>query len=412
MTSTRAGESVMKRRNRVGGVLLLALLSLSILGYINKEHVGNYVLRIREKLNRHSDAFPVYYVSSSHNRNPNPSDLVIPKDEDLSVLNDVLKTIFPNGTDGLSEEEKSIEILKYASNAFSLKANKGSATKMIKEGFTLCGGMASVFVMLCRAVGLPARPAAAKYMPSFSEHVVSEVFYANKWHLFDPTYGMFFYSRPDYDREGDVISFHEFLSRPDDWTPFKVVSRPWAGTYDQEARTFGVTRLEDDYLKEKFGDSVIGIYRKEMKEAFPVGYGGSDLVSYPVDANLLEDTELWFGKTDNSYDDLVLFTTEFSKKYRARFFGSYYLGEFAIPAFHTWVIRAPIQSSITIEYYCSDDNPPRLEPVPLRAVQLVESSYEGRKTTFTIHTNDAEAILSVYCAKDTFFVDAMHAFRR
>ena len=164
-------------------------------------------------------------------------------------------------------------------------------------------------------------------------------------------------------------------------------------------------------MKEKYGDSVINIYRKEMQEAFPVGFGGSDLVSYPVDANLLKDTELWFGENDNSYDDLILFSTKFSDKYKARFFGSYYLGEFATPALHTWVIRAPSMSAITIEYYCVDADAPKLDLVPLRAAKLIESSYEERKTIFTIHMNDEEAILSIYCPEGTFFVDAMHVYR-
>lgn len=402
----------MNKRRRVGIVVLVALLPLSIFGFVNRQSIGNYVLRIREKLSRHSAAFPVYHVSSSHNRNPNPADLAIPKDEDLALLNDVVQTIFPNGTDGLSEEEMSIEILKYASSALILKSNKGSATKMLKEGFTLCGGMSSIFVMLCRKIGLPARSASAKYMPSFSEHVVSEVFYGNKWHLFDPTFGIFFYTRPDYDMQGDVISFHEFLSNPNTGTAFKVVSRPWNGAYDQQARDFDVTLVEDDYLKSKYGDSVIKLYRKEMQEAFPIGFGAGDLISYPVDVNLLEVEDLWFGKNDNSYDDLNLFTTMYSSQYRASFFGSYYLGEFAMPAFHTWVIKTPTNSSITIEYYCANDYAPKLALVPLRSVRLVETRSEDRKTTFTILANDEEAILSVYCPEGTFFVDSMHTFRR
>lgn len=399
-------------RNRVGALLLLAVLSLSFLGYINKEHVGNYILRVREKLNRRSGTSPIYFASSTRDRKPNLSDLVIPKGEDVSLLNQVLKTIFPNGTEGLSEEDKSIEILKYASSALKLKPNKGSASKIIKEGFSLCGGMASVFVMLSRAIGLPARPATAKYMPSFSEHVVAEVFYDNKWHLFDPTFAIFFYSKPDYDKDGYVISFDEFLSRPNDWAPFKVVSIPWTGAYDQQARTFDVTRAEDDYLKSKYGDSVINIYRKEMQEAFPVAFGANDLVSFPVDANLLQDTELWFGENDNSYDDLILFSTKFSAKYKAHFFGSYYLGEFGTPALHTWVVRAPSMSTITIEYYCAEADTPKLELAPLRAARLIESRYEERKTTFKIHMNDEEAILSIFCPNGTFFVDAMHAYKQ
>jgi hypothetical protein len=172
-------------------------------------------------------------------------------------------------------------------------------------------------------------------------------------------------------------------------------------------QNFGVAKVEDDYLKDKYGDSVINIYRKEMREAFPVAFAG-DLVSYPVDANLLQNTELWFGGSDNSYDDLILYTTKYSERYKASFFGSYYLGEFAVPAFHTWVIKAPDNTPITLEYYCANADSPQLELVPLRAVKLVDSRREERKTTFYIHTNSDEAILSVYCPKGTFFVDALH----
>jgi hypothetical protein len=54
---------------------------------------------------------------------------------------------------------------------------------------------------------------------------------------------------------------------------------------------------------------------------------------------------------------------------------------------------------------------PKLELVPLRAAGIIESRYQDDKVTFTIQTNDDEAIVSVYCPGASFDVDAMHIYR-
>ena len=93
----------------------------------------------------------------SYNALPGPKDLEISADEDEAFLNGVLKSIFPDGTGGLSDEQKGIAILRYASSALELKNNGGTATKIIREGYAICGGMSHVHRVLCRMVGLPSR---------------------------------------------------------------------------------------------------------------------------------------------------------------------------------------------------------------------------------------------------------------
>jgi hypothetical protein len=391
----------MKKRNYAICIAATTILALSVLGYTIK------ALKAK-KPERRPDIATVHYPRSSHDRNPIASETSLPGDEDASSLNNILKTIFPHGWASLSDEEKSIEILKYVSSSLKLKggAEGGTATKIIKDGVALCVGMARVFNMLCRSIGMAARPCSAKYLPTLDSHVVAEVFYDGQWHLFDPTFGLFFYSNPDYDRTGHIISFHEFLSRPQEGTAFKVVSKPWKGEYDKEAKNFAVTRAEDDYLESKYGRPLIPVYRKEMSEAFPVAYGNNDLISYPVDADLSTVVEQWFGKMDDSYDDLIFFGSKYSDRYKAHFFGNNSLGE---TCYHTWLIKAPAGSLIAIDYYSLRDDPPALTPAPQRAVRLIQTEREGRRTTFIFYVNDDEAILSVYCPDGTFLIDAMRA---
>ena len=400
-----------KKKYYILGLIAIAVVASSVFAYVKSTLVRNYVYRVYEKVNRYSDSETIHYTNASYARQPIAADWTVPKDEDLSLLEDELRRILPNGIESVSPEDRSIAILKYVSNSLRLKSNTGPVTKMMKEGFTLCGGMAGTFVMLCRTAGIPARYGAAKYMPTFSEHFVAEAFYDGKWHLFDPTFGFFFYSRPEYDKQGDIISFHEFLANPNRWTAFKIVSKPWKGEYDQDAQLFEVTPVEPDYLKEKYGEPVLEVYKKEMAEAFPVAFGRNDTVSYPVDADLSANEDLWFGERDESYDDLILLTTKLATRYKAQFFGSHYVGEYANPGYHTWVVSGTAGTEVTIEYFALEENPPVLNFVPVRAAKVLDTVTDGKKVTAVFRMSDEQAILSVYCATGTFFIDAMHITR-
>ena len=338
---------------------------------------------------------------------PSPEDLEISPNEDRGFLEEVLKRIFPDGTEGLTDEQKGIAILRYASSALELKNNGGTATKIIREGYAICGGLSHVHRVLCRMVGLPSRYIGAfNLRPIMGSHAISEVYYSGKWHLLDPTFGLFFYSREKYDGAGEIASFHDLVMAPDRWTALKVVERPWIGRYDDAVRSHGVTAVEADYLKDRYKTPILDLYRRYLAETFPIAYGHSDPVSFPVDADLSAQQETWIGEVDGSYGDVLRLVTNGST-----YVGGHYLGGAYPPGFHTWSIRTPGPCRLRIEYFSTQEDPPGLEPTPLKAARVVSVRKEEKKVVLELQAIGPEVIVSVYCPDGTFSVDAVRAAR-
>ncbi len=336
---------------------------------------------------------------------PVPEDLEISPEEDRGFLEEVLNSIFPDGTDGLTGEQKGIAILRYASSALELKNNGGTATKIIKEGHAICGGLSHVHRVLCRMVGLPSRYIGAfNLRPIMGSHAISEVYYNGKWHLLDPTFGLFFYSEKTYDGTGEVASFHDLVMAPDRWTAFKVVERPWIGRYDETVRSHGVTAVEADYLKDRYRTPILDLYRKYLAETFPIAYGHSDPVSFPVDADLSAQEEMRIGEADGNSSDVLGMVTNGSA-----YVGGHYLGGTYPPGFHTWSIRTPGPCRLRIEYFSTQDDPPGLKPAPLKAARIVSVHTDGKRVVLDLMALGPEVIVSVYCPEGTFSVDAARA---
>ena len=334
---------------------------------------------------------------------PRPVDLAISDDEDLAFLDEVLRSIFPNGTEGLSDEEKGIEILRYASSALELKNNGGSATKIIKEGYAICGGLSHVFRVLCRRAGIPARYIGAFYLrPIMGSHAISEIFYDDAWHLLDPTFGIFFYSKDLYDGSGRIASFQELVVDHSGWSSFKVVDRPWVGRYDDAVRSFNVALTETEYLGDVYAKPIMELYRKYLAETFPVAYGGDEPVSFPVDVDLTAQDTMVVGELDSDSRDVVMQALN-----GERFVGSHYVGGSFPPGFHTWTIRARKDDRIRITYHATNDATPMLGLLPLKAAHLEAVGHAERQSTFYLKMIQDEAIVVVTCPEGTFVVDAM-----
>ncbi len=344
------------------------------------------------------------YNHAAYDRPPTEEDLSIPREEDLAFLDSVLKTIFPEGMQGLTDEQKSIEVLRYVSSALLLKSNGGSATKVLREGYAICGGMSHAFRILCRRAGVPSRYIGAFYLrPIMGSHAISEVFCGGKWRLLDPTFGIFFYSGDAYDGKGEIASFHDMIADPAGWTPMKVVSRPWGGKYDRTLRV--VQKVEPDYLKDFYGAPITDLYRKYLRETFPVAYGSDDLVSFPVDADLRMSKDLWFGGIDSSSTDVVLLALNGTQNV-----GGHYLGGSFPHGLHTWSIQAPENAVLTVEYYSADAKPAELKCVSLKGLHLLSYGYEGKKAAFTFRMIGTEGILAVTCPAGSYTVDAMRIY--
>jgi hypothetical protein len=71
-----------------------------------------------------------------------------------------LKKIFPQGIENFSQEEKTIEIQRFTVIDLKNIDNLGTATKILKDGYAICGGKSSVFQTLLRRLQIPTRPVA------------------------------------------------------------------------------------------------------------------------------------------------------------------------------------------------------------------------------------------------------------
>ena len=180
------------------GIIIFAFLERSsIHAVINPQRIGL------------PEAF--YNISE---RKPLPSDYYISQEEDSSLIDDTLKKIFPNGHQVLTDEEKTIEIARYVSVNFISKDNAGTATKIIKDGYGICGAKSIVFRVLTRRINVPSRYVGIYYSTYQGGHDLVEVYYKNSWHLFDPTFAVFIYSNPLYDNMGNILSMAELRKNP------------------------------------------------------------------------------------------------------------------------------------------------------------------------------------------------------
>ena len=353
------------------------------------------------------EAFSVRYFNTPADRPPGPEEYRVPEEEDEAFLDGVLQEIFPEGMAGLSEEAKAIEIMRYVSSALELKNNGGSATKVLREGYAICGGMSHAFRVLCRKAGIPSRYIGAFYLrPVQGGHAISEVYYGGKWRLLDPTFAMFYYSKNGYDGTGEIASFHDVVLNPDGWTAMKVVEKPWGGMYDASIRAFGVAPAGPDYLKDVYGTSIVELYHKYATETFPVAYGSDDPVSFPVDVDLREAAVFEVGKVDGDSRDVVLAALN-----GTTYVGGHYVGGSFPPGFHTWSLQTPGRCRVRVTYSSTAENPPALRFVPLKAVRLAEFRSEGKQSVFELLVIGPEAIFSIYSPERTFVVDAIEAMR-
>lgn len=211
---------------------------------------------------------------------PTKNDLWLNPADDQKFLRSILHAIFPDGTSGFTEEQIAIEILRYVSTSLRLKGNSGTASKILAEGYAICGGMSTSFRTLARMEGLPTRYIGIFGVVNQGGHALDEVYYDGQWHLFDPTYGMFFYSKPDYDQTGHVASFAEVIATAtEDLYLFKAIDQPWIGQYDPSVRAFGVVEAENDYLADYYGYPFVAAYRQMFTETFPVAYVEHQILS-------------------------------------------------------------------------------------------------------------------------------------
>ena len=86
-----------------------------------------------------------------------------------------------------------------------------SARQIIESGAPHCSNLAFAMAAITAAGGYPSRTVHTSDTPEYPHtHVVTEVYYDEAWHLYDPTYGVFFR-----DPAGRVASYRELHLMPE-----------------------------------------------------------------------------------------------------------------------------------------------------------------------------------------------------
>lgn len=345
--------------------------------------------------------FKAFYNSSD--QEPMKSNLLIGPEENLSYLDQTIKNIFPEGTENLSDEAKAIEIERFVAGYMKNGSNTGSATKILQDGYAQCGGMSYVFRILNRKLKLPARYVGLFNTPGQGGHVLAEIYYNQKWHLFDPTFGVFAYSNPTYDGKGYILSMAELRQNPDAGYVFQVVDKPWVGSYSQELKSFGVKPVGKDYLPIYDYGGFGHYWRNEIKSAFPVAYGATSYVSLPIDIDL----------ENSSYKKLDVKDNTLGPSYtRNQFNGFNYLGKTRdVPGiYNTWLVKIDAPKDITVRYW-SSETLGQLEVIRLRSTQMLEIKREKEYTDLRLRIMDNTGIFMVIAPQGSVAIDKIEIFK-
>lgn len=348
------------------------------------------------------DGFADFYNLSE--REPIESDLLVGDEEDQQFLDETLENIFPEGSTSLSVEEQVIEIERFVVTYLKNKDNTGNASKILKDGYSICGGKSYVFRVLARKLNIPTRYVGFHYSPVQGGHDLSEVYYDKAWHLVDPTFGIFVYSNPEYDNKGRILSMAEI--RKDTQTGYiqQVADKPWSGDYSQELKKYGARPLQEDYLFDNFGQEFNQWWRNEFKVAFPVVYGENSWISLPVDINLKNQDRFTIGEEDGSHIDMSI--------HDIRFKGFGVLGKSRdVPGrYNTVSVSVDTPQNVVIKYK-SVKKYSDIKVVPLRSVVVKDIIKNKEDVTIKLNILDDPGIFLTIVPDGAFIVDAIEAFK-
>ncbi len=286
-------------------------------------------------------------------------------------------------------------------------SNARTGSEHLKQGHGFCTGYALAFVALCRRAGFAARMSSFNNFGLMQGHNAAEVYYDGTWHFFDPTFGTFFYTRPDYDGQGYIPSLREIMVYTESrQSCFCATQKLWTGSYEAPSK---VLLLPEDYLKDKYGYSLRQFYDQLLSHGFPAVPGRESAVSYPINIDLRTDQDVWIGSVDGREQDM--FGARVSGQY-PRFYGATHLGKTRhATAFHTFTLQTTGPDLFRLTYHFFGGKHDQLGVVELKNV--LAGRIMADKTTWSvdIFAQGDEVIFLVANRNDQAYVDAIHVSR-
>lgn len=415
---SRTTPQVFRRALRLGAVAvplaLAALFAGKTVEYRRKYHAARGQLHAFESRSLpivpptvHDDdgdgdvsTFPLLLDDTVALHPPRPDQLHIDPDEDVKYLQSVLDQILADAPDDISHEQIALRLLRFVAASLRNQANSGTATSMLKDGYAICGGMTIVYARLARLAGIPTRRSGLMGAATFGSHAVCECWIDDAWRLVDPTHGVFFASSSDYPRSGHILSLHDLMSGTP-WTMFKVVEKPWQGL-DNPSGNPPILPVEDSYLIDPYGISLVEAWKAAAADAFPVFYGIHNFISCPVAADLTSVEEIRLGEPDRSDRDMLMLTAT------AREVGGAALGGKSPCIGHTVLITTAEPAFVEIEYRSCTADFGSLHLLPLAGAHLMTKQRIEDGWRILLRTQNTRAVAMFACPfGETFSVDSI-----
>lgn len=131
----------------------------------------------------------------------------VPIKKDIYLLaQDILK-----GKDDLTNHEKIALFMDYTKK-FKIGTNLPKPENVVKDKIGECGGFANTVAALAATQGIETRILTLGNYPINDGHVVIECKINNKWSVYDPTYGSYYTTTPENNKNPYVLSFDELKS--------------------------------------------------------------------------------------------------------------------------------------------------------------------------------------------------------
>lgn len=328
--------------------------------------------------------------------------------EDVAVLDATLKTIFGT-TSPPGSESTVLGILAYVPQVTRNAApNARTGTACLNTGSSFCTGMALAMTALCQRAGLPARVNSLHNFEWMQGHNTVEVYYGDSWHLFDPTYGVFFYSQSTYDGTGTIPSLRELMVYAAmRQHAFVMTESIWTGVYVPPSAPMPLTEA---FMRDQLDQPLAAFYQHVFTLAFPVVTSDADLVVFPirlqVDGTGTASVGAVDGKTDDVYGPRVA-------GHYPRYHGMPHLGKTSGTGIaHGLYLEGMTPGLYRITYYFLPGQPAgALGVVELQSAVVGRMGTQGDTWWLECYVQEPRAALLIAAREGQAYVDAIQVSR-
>ncbi|NLV45920.1 MAG: transglutaminase domain-containing protein [Candidatus Hydrogenedentes bacterium] len=327
----------------------------------------------------------------------------LPPGERLDVLDAALARIFPKCVANPGEREV-LAVLSYVGQVLKLKSSaRHLGSEVLAEGQAYCYGMARAFEALCRRMGLPARINAVHNFDYMQAHNMAEVYYGGQWHFFDPTYGVFFYDRENYDGAGRILSARELFSGSvSSRFAFMTCDPLWTGNYNPGQ----VPKLLPDDFRYRGAFTLRQLYDQVLAVGFPFIQSDANTSSFPIDIDMGNTPQLAIGTVNGAFDDVEGCRENGTCP---RYHGAPFLGSGSTGfVFHTLTVKSAAPARFKMTYHFLRGS--RFEAMGVLELRdVIIERQESRDDTWSVwfRLQSAEGLFLAINRRDVAILDAI-----